>query len=182
MFFRKRPAEPKPEGDCAELRARLAFLKEQNARLARDAGPALKENAKLRYQLAQCQRDRQVLEMQVSGARAELQAAMNLLAREKARPPGENLAAAAFALAELAERLGVSGPWAELKADAEALDPGVAFDPGAWVRAEALGVLALAERSLTERARGEAHPAGVLAEEGPLSRLLARLRALAGVA
>lgn len=182
MRFWRKPASPPEEGDCAGLREQIAFLKEQNARLARDAGPALKENARLRYQLAQCQRDRQVLEMQVFGARAELQAAMNLLARAQARPPEERLAAAALTLAELGERLGVQGPWAELREEALALEPRVAFDPERWLRQEALGVLALAERSLTERARAGAHPADALAEEGPLARLLDALRRLAGVA
>ena len=182
MFFRKKPEAPQPPPDCADCENQLAFLKQQNARLAKDCGPALKENARLRYQLAQCQRDRRVLEMQVSGARAELQAAMNLLARAQARPPEERLAAAALALAELGERLGLAGPWSALRSEARALDPGAAFAPEDWLRQEALGVLALAERSLTERARAEAHPAAALAEEGPLARLLDALRRLAGVA
>ncbi len=182
MRFWRKSATPSEKADCSELREQVAFLKEQNARLARDAGPALKENARLRYQLAQCQRDRQVLEMQVSGARAELQAAMNLLARAQARPPEERLAAAALALAELGERLGLAGPWSALRSEARALDPGASFVPEDWLRQEALGVLALAERSLTERARAEDHPAAALAEEGPLARLLDALRRLAGVA
>ena len=182
MFFRRKPPPPPEPPDCSEFKEQLAFLKRQNARLAEDCGPALKENAQLRYRLAQCRRDHQVLEMQVSGARAELQAAMHLLARAQARPPEETLAEAALALAELAERLGVEGPWAAVRTEARALDPGAAFDPEAWVRAEALGVLALAERRLTERVRAADRPAEALAEEGPLARLLARLRALAGVA
>lgn len=74
------------EARVAQLEQDLAFCEKQNHRLVQDAGPALQENAVLRYQLYKCESDRQVLEFHVQGSRAEAGAALNLLHR--LAPPG----------------------------------------------------------------------------------------------
>jgi chromosome segregation ATPase len=97
-LFRRKPERPlaeEREAEVAALRERvarleadLALLRKKNAELAREASPALKENAVLRYELFKCQTDRQVLELHLSGLRAELRGTLALLRR---LAPGESL-------------------------------------------------------------------------------------------
>ncbi len=188
MFWRKRRKGTETdvaalEAELARLREAVALMERQNARLARDCAPALKENATLRYQLAQCQRDRRVLEMHVGGARAEMQAALNLLAELEGQPMSVRLGEAVFLFAEEGRALGARGPWDELSALArELMGASPELDLEAWVRRRAFALLALAEREFSAELERLAHPAEALGQKTPLSALLSRLRQMAGVA
>ncbi len=187
MFRRRQRQEAERlvalEAELARLREAVALMERQNARLARDCAPALKENATLRYQLAQCQRDRQVLEMHVGGARAEMQAALNLLAELEGQPLSVRLGQAVFLFAQEGRALGARGPWDELLALArELMGASPDLDLEAWVRRRAFALLALAEREFSGELQSLAHPAAGLGQQRALDALLTRLKQLAGVA
>ncbi len=118
-LFRRKPERPpaeEREAEVAALRERVARLEadlellcKENAELAKEASPALRENAVLRYELFKCQTDRQVLEFHLSGLRAELRGTLALLRRlAPGEPPkGEPPLEALLELLEVGRRLGV---------------------------------------------------------------------------
>lgn len=168
-----KPQEPE-EGRLAELVAELekaqqeiAFLKTQNARLAQEAAPALKENAVLRYDLFKCQSDRQVLEFHLSGLRAELGGALALLHRlAPGEPPKEQPVLEAFLdLLEVGRRLGVEivGDLANAEALArEALGKAWSFQEERFLLLRLSGILTAVEHLLSEEIRRVDHPGEAL--------------------
>ncbi|MER3480307.1 MAG: hypothetical protein C4327_07440 [Meiothermus sp.] len=154
------------EARLAELLAELAFCRQQNERIAREAAPALRENAVLRYQLAKCQADRQVLEFHVQGSRAEAMAALNLLKRlspstEARLDPLE----AILLFAHEAKALGIFPPplqaW-EARAQAlwqERHSQPWAFDPWRWIALRAGSLLQALERERQQAMQEAERPA-----------------------
>lgn len=169
LFRRKpagRPPEANPEAlalkeEVARLREEVDLLKGQNARLAREASPALKENAVLRYELFKCQQDRQVLEFHLSGLRAELRGTLSLLQRyAPGEPPkGGPLLAALLDLLEVGRRLGLKvEAFHEAEEVARAAVGERAFDPERFLTLRLSGLLAALERLLDEELRRAERP------------------------
>ncbi|WP_018466027.1 hypothetical protein [Calidithermus timidus] len=171
------------EARLAELLADLEFYREQNKRIARDAAPALKENAVLRYQLYKCQSDRQVLEFHVQGSRAEALAALNLLRRlsPSAEASTDLLEATLYFVYE-ARAVGTPpGRLEALEARAQALwqerhSQTWAFDPWRWLSLRASSLLQAFERERHRIVQAAEHPAdGLTAFDAGLSELVGLL-------
>lgn len=174
------------EARLEELEGDLELYRKQNQRIVQEAGPALQENAVLRYLLFKCQSDRQVLEFHVQGSRAEALAALNLLRQlSPALEAGTDLLEATLYLAHEARALGVlPAPIPALEARAQVLWQAQhaqpwAFDPGRWLALRASSLLKALERQRQQAMQEAQHPADGLAafDRGlaELADLLARL-------
>jgi hypothetical protein len=171
MRFLRRPPKPPSAQDSlqlrlAELERDLEFYREQNERLAREAAPALRENSVLRYQLSKCHSDRQILEFHLQGARAEANAALQLLQQLNpgGRPSSDQLLEAILLLCFEARSLGLSF-LEDLEDEAQAMwrsarGTSWTFDPARWLTLR-LGGLVAALGAFEQRLLNEQGPEGL---------------------
>ncbi|HEU4742626.1 MAG TPA: hypothetical protein VFS50_13615 [Meiothermus sp.] len=162
------------EAHVQRLREDLEFYRKQNERIAHDAAPAIKENAVLRYQLAKCQSDRQILEFHIQGSRAEALAALNLLRRlsPSAEASADLLEATLFFTYE-AKLLKVFSPLiSSLEAHAQFLwqqrhGQPWSFDAERWLILHTSSLLQALENRRQQAMQEAVHPADGLAAFDP---------------
>lgn len=155
----------------AALEADLDLFRRQNERLVRDGGRDHQENAVLRYQLAKCQNDRQVLEWHLGGLRAELRLALGPLSSfaALAEDGGATGVEAALLLAAEARAVGEGRPEIDAiaaraaRAWRERFGATWQFEPCRLVLLRAGAVLHSLERVRDAALNAHAHPADGLA-------------------